>query len=72
MTSGGAARAVAAAPPAGRPRLEQAIHAAFTAALNDLLLIAAGVAFVAALLAFVLVREQDFVGRPVVQEPVAG
>ena len=46
VTSGGAARAVAAAPPAGRPRLEQAIHAAFTAALNDLLLIAAGVAFV--------------------------
>jgi EmrB/QacA subfamily drug resistance transporter len=63
VTSGGAARAVAAAPPAGRPQLDRAIHAAFAAALDDLLLIAGVVAFVGAVLAFWLVREGDFVGH---------
>ncbi|MEY2517311.1 MAG: hypothetical protein QOJ89_4669 [bacterium] len=71
VTSGGAARAVAATPAAGRPRLEHAVHAAFAAALNDLLLIAAVVAFVGAVLAFALVREQDFVGRAPAQAEAA-
>jgi EmrB/QacA subfamily drug resistance transporter len=61
ITSGGAPQAIAAAPAAARPRLEHAIHAAFTAALNDLLLIAAVVALAGAVLAFALVRDRDFV-----------
>jgi EmrB/QacA subfamily drug resistance transporter len=63
VTSGAAPKVIAAVPAAARPRLEHAIHAAFTAALNDLLLIAAVVAFAGALLAFVLVRESDFVAQ---------
>jgi EmrB/QacA subfamily drug resistance transporter len=61
VTAGGARRAIAAAPASARPRLEHAIHAAFTAALNDLLLIAGLVAIVGGLLAFALVRGSDFV-----------
>jgi EmrB/QacA subfamily drug resistance transporter len=61
VTSGGAVRVIAAAPPAARPRLEQAIHAAFVAALDDLLLIAGVVALAGGLLAFALVRGSDFV-----------
>ena len=61
VTSGGAAQAIAAAPPGARPRVEQAIHLAFTSAFNDILLIAALVALVGGLLAFALVRGSDFV-----------
>jgi DNA-binding transcriptional regulator YdaS (Cro superfamily) len=69
VTAGGARRAIGAAPASSRPRLEHAIHAAFTAALNDLLLIAGVVAIVGGLLAFALVRGSDFVvhGAPVPQ-----
>ncbi len=63
VTAGGAPQAIAAAPQAARPRLEHAIHAAFTAALNDLLLISGVVAIVGGLLAFALVRGSDFVGH---------
>jgi len=59
----GAPQAVAAAPAAARPRLEHAIHAAFTAALNDILLVAAAVAIVGGLLAVALVRSSDFVAQ---------
>jgi hypothetical protein len=77
VASGGAPQAIAAAPAANRPRLEHAIHAAFAAALNDLLLIAAVVALAGAVLAFVLVRGSDFVahaaGPPAPQpEPAPG
>jgi hypothetical protein len=61
VTAGGAQQALAGTPGAARPRLEEAIHSAFSGALNDLLLIAAVVAFLGALLAFVLVRDADFV-----------
>ncbi|MDX6486431.1 MAG: hypothetical protein QOF43_1584 [Gaiellaceae bacterium] len=61
VSAGGAPRAISAAPAAARPRLEQAIHVAFTAALNDILLIAAVVAFAGGVLAFALVRGSDFV-----------
>ena len=54
---------IAAAPPGARPRVESAIHAAFTAALNDILLIAAVVALVGGLLALALVRGSDFVAH---------
>ena len=61
VTSGGAPKVIAASAPGARPRLEATIHAAFTAALNDLLLIAGVVAIVGGLLALALVRGSDFV-----------
>jgi EmrB/QacA subfamily drug resistance transporter len=61
VSAGGAPQALATAPAAARPRLEQAIHAAFTAALNDILLVAAIVAIAGGLLALALVRGSDFV-----------
>jgi EmrB/QacA subfamily drug resistance transporter len=64
VTSGGAPRAIAAAEPAARPGLERAIQAAFTSALNDILLIAAVVALLGGALALALVRGSDFVGGP--------
>jgi EmrB/QacA subfamily drug resistance transporter len=63
VSAGGAAQGLAATPAAGRPRLEQAIHAAFTAALTDILLVGAVVAVVGGLLALALVRRSDFVGQ---------
>jgi len=63
VSAGAAPRVIAATPAAGRPRLEQAIHVAFTAALNDILLVGAVVAVVGGLLALALVRGSDFVGH---------
>ncbi|MEA2271570.1 MAG: hypothetical protein QOI98_278, partial [Solirubrobacteraceae bacterium] len=67
VSAGGAPRAISSAPAAARPRLEHAIHVAFTAALNDILLVAAVVAFVGGVLAFALVRGSDFVAQGVPQ-----
>jgi EmrB/QacA subfamily drug resistance transporter len=67
VSAGGAPQALAGAPAAARPRLEQAIDVAFTAALNDILLVAAVVAIVGGLLALVLVRASDFVGHGAAQ-----
>ena len=61
---------ITAAPAGARPRLEHAIHAAFTAALNDILLVAAVMALVGGLLALALVRDSDFVAHGV-PEPEA-
>ncbi|MEY2442079.1 MAG: hypothetical protein QOJ46_1505 [bacterium] len=63
VASGGAGRAIQAAPPVSRPRVEHAIHVAFTAALNELLLIAALIAIVGGALALALVRGSDFVAH---------
>jgi EmrB/QacA subfamily drug resistance transporter len=63
VASGGARQALAASPAGSRPRVEHAIHLAFTAALNDLLLIAAVVATVGGLLSLALVRGSDFVAQ---------
>jgi len=72
VSAGGAPQAIAHAPVSSRPRLEQAIHAAFTAALNDILLVAAVVAIVGGLLALALVRSSDFVAQGAPQaEPAA-
>ena len=46
---------------AGRPAVAEAMRAAYISGLNEILLIAAIVAFVGAALAFVLVRRRDFV-----------
>jgi EmrB/QacA subfamily drug resistance transporter len=63
VSAGGAPQVIASTPAAARPRLEHAIHVAFTAALNDILLISAVVAGVGGLLAFALVRASDFLGH---------
>ncbi len=71
VSAGGAPRAISGSPAAARPRLEHAIHVAFTAALNDILLVAAVVALVGGLLALALVRSSDFIGHGPPPAPVA-
>jgi MFS family permease len=75
VTAGGAQQVIRAVPHAERARASLAIHVAFTAALNDLLLVGGVVAFVGAGLALLLVRRRDFVtyGEPerTGQEPAA-
>lgn len=63
VTSGGAPKAIAAAPSAARAQVQHAVHAAFASSLNDLLLIATVVALVGGLLALALVRGSDFVAH---------
>jgi hypothetical protein len=60
-SGGGAQRVVRSIPPAQRPRVEHAIHAAFAGALNHILLVGAAVAFAGAVLSLLLVRGSDFV-----------
>ncbi|MEA2150271.1 MAG: hypothetical protein QOD69_2101 [Solirubrobacteraceae bacterium] len=69
VSAGAAPRAIAGSPPEARPRLEHAIHVAFTAALNDILLVGAVVAIAGGLLAFALVRASDFVGQGAPVQP---
>ncbi len=63
VSGGGAPQVIASAPAAARPRLEHAIHVAFTAALNDILLVGAVIAVLGGLCALALVRASDFVGH---------
>jgi len=63
-------KAAARAPAAQRHAVADAARSAFVGGLNDILLIAAIVAFVGALLALVLVRQSDFVGHAPQGEPV--
>jgi MFS family permease len=61
VAAGAAQQAQSAVPPAHRAQAVTAIHAAFTAAMNDILLVAAIVALTGAVLALALVRGRDFV-----------
>jgi EmrB/QacA subfamily drug resistance transporter len=61
VAAGGAQKVVASVPAADRASASTAIHAAFAGSMNDILLVAAIVAFVGAFLALVLVRGSDFV-----------
>jgi predicted MFS family arabinose efflux permease len=61
VSSGGTAAATAAVPPQFRAEAASVSTAAFTSALNDILLIGAIIAFAGALLGFALVRSRDFV-----------
>jgi EmrB/QacA subfamily drug resistance transporter len=65
VASGAVPRAVAAVPPGSRATLAAAARAGFVGSINDILLIGAIVAFVAAALCFGLVRAQDFVDSTV-------
>ena len=64
VASGRASHAIAGAPPALRGRVAAASAHAFTSSLDDVLLIAGIVALAAALLAFTLIRQSDFVEAP--------
>lgn len=70
VAAGGAQQVIEAAPHASRAQASRAIHVAFTAALNDILLVGGIVAFVGAVLALLLVRRRDFVTYSA-QEPAA-
>lgn len=59
-------------PPAWVQHLQTTTHAAFISGLNTILLVAAFVLFAGAVLAFVLVRQQDFVASGPAVEAAAG
>ncbi len=70
VAAGGTQRVLSKVPPALHKRALHAIQLAFTAALNDILLVGGIVALVGAGLALILVRRQDFVVYAA-QEPAA-
>ena len=61
VAAGGAQKVVAGIPAADRATASTAIHAAYASSMNDILLVAAIVAFIGAVLGLVLVRGSDFV-----------
>jgi len=61
ISSGATQQALDAVPAPLRPRAETLAHSAFISGLNTILFVAAFVLFAGAILAFVLVRQQDFV-----------
>ena len=64
VTSGGTQAAAQAAPPEARDVIVEAARGAFVDGLNEILIVAAGVAFIGAILALALVRARDFVAAP--------
>ena len=60
VAGGATPRVLSSVPPAERARASAAIHVAFAAAMNEILLVGGIVALVGAGLAFVLVRKRDF------------
>jgi EmrB/QacA subfamily drug resistance transporter len=65
VVSGGAQAAARAAPPGAREAVAEAARRAFIDGLNEILIVAAVVAFAGGVLAFALVRSRDFVARRV-------
>jgi EmrB/QacA subfamily drug resistance transporter len=61
VAGGGAGTALAHVPPGQRAHAAVVVHGAFASAMNDILLVAAIVAFVGAVLGLALVRPRDFV-----------
>jgi EmrB/QacA subfamily drug resistance transporter len=61
LSSGDVGGVLRAVPPAQRQRFVDAFHTGFTGALNEILMIAAVIAFLGALAGFALVRREDFV-----------
>jgi hypothetical protein len=64
VSSGGAAAAARGVPAPGRGVVEQAARRAYIEGLNEILVVAAVLAFVGAALALLLVRRRDFVTVP--------
>jgi EmrB/QacA subfamily drug resistance transporter len=71
VSSGATQQALSAAPPQVRSQAKALADSAFISGLNEILLVAAFVLFAGAVLAFLLVRRQDFVasGPAVAPEP---
>jgi hypothetical protein len=65
VVSGGAQAAARGAPPGMRDAVAEAARRAFIDGLNEILIVAAVVAFAGGVLAFALVRSRDFVARRV-------
>jgi Na+/melibiose symporter-like transporter len=63
IAGGGADQVAPVLPPGSAGRFQAAADAAFTSALDEILIVAAVVAFVAAVLCFALTRERDFVSH---------
>jgi EmrB/QacA subfamily drug resistance transporter len=63
VSSGGARAVVDGAPPSARPAIAAAARAGFADALNEILLVGAIAAIVAAVLSLILIRQRDFVDR---------
>src|SRR3954454_1442778 len=62
LSSGDVRGTLGAVPPDQRQRFVEAFHTGFAGAMNEILIIAAIVAFVGALAGFALVRKEDFLG----------
>jgi EmrB/QacA subfamily drug resistance transporter len=75
VAAGGSQQVLRAVPPSQRARAAEVIHAAFAAAMNDILLVGGLVALAGAALGLVLVRGRDFVtygAREPAAAPAAG
>jgi EmrB/QacA subfamily drug resistance transporter len=70
VSAGGTQKVLASVPAAGRAQASAAIHVAFAASMNDILLVAGSIALVGAILSLTLVRASDFVTYGA-QEPAA-
>jgi EmrB/QacA subfamily drug resistance transporter len=60
VAAGGAQSVLSLVPPRLRAQAAHAMHGAFAGALNDILIVAAVIAFVGAVLALALIRSRDF------------
>ena len=67
--NGEAAQAIRSSPPSARGVVADAARQAFISGLNEILVIAAILAFVGAGVGFLLVRRRDFVALPAAAEP---
>jgi EmrB/QacA subfamily drug resistance transporter len=72
VASGATAQALQSVPAPARAEAETLAHAAFIHGLNSILLVAAFVLFAGAILAFLLVRQRDFVANRPAVEAAAG
>jgi EmrB/QacA subfamily drug resistance transporter len=70
VSTGGAPEAIAKTPAPLRPLVGGTARSALVEGLNTILLIAAIIAFAAAVVSFILIRERDFVAAEEIDEPV--
>jgi hypothetical protein len=63
LRNGAAGQLFARTPPQARGQLATVLRGSYTTALDEILLVAAVISFVAGVLAFLLIRQQDFVAQ---------
>jgi len=71
LRNGGARQLFGTVPVQQRGALAEVVRGSFTTALNEILLVAAIISFVAGVLAFALIRAKDFAGHGPQQAPSA-